>query len=162
MATLVVNVTPMTTVNMGEIALVAGDEKAQAILGSCLGLCIQDTKRKLGALAHVVLPLREGRSGPPGKFIDSAIPWMIQSLRSRGADPAALVCKLTGGANMFAGNGPFQIGQQNIAVAKRELASANIRVIGEHLEGMQGRRVTFDAASGNVRVEVAGCTAVVL
>lgn len=158
--TTAVQTTPtQLTANMGEIVLLSGEQTAQAILGSCLGIVLYDLKRQRGALAHVVLPQSEGRAGAAGKFVDTAIPWMVNALRGKGADTTKLVCKLVGGANMFANNGPIQIGQQNIAVARRELEKAKIRVAAEHLEGTQGRRITFENISGRVLVEVAGVPA---
>lgn len=155
--------TPMQlTANMGEIVLLSGEQTGQAILGSCLGIVLYDARKQLSALAHVVLPQSEGRNGVPGKFVDTAIPWMINTLRDKGVDPARLTCKLAGGANMFVNSGPFQIGQQNIAVARRELEKANIRVAAEHLEGTQGRRIAFENKSGKVLIEVAGVPAATL
>lgn len=162
MTTAVLSTPMQLTANMGEIVLLSGEQTGQAILGSCLGIILYDGRKQLSALAHVVLPQSEGRPGPPGKFVDSAIPWMINSLRSKGADSTRLTCKLAGGANMFANSGPFQIGQQNIAVARRELERTCIRIFAEHLEGTQGRRITFDNKTGKVFVDVAGVPAATL
>ena len=77
---------PETTVGMGQIALLTGDERASSVLGSCVGVALYDDQKKLGALAHIVLPSSAGRPGTPGKFVDTAIVWMINELRLRGAD----------------------------------------------------------------------------
>lgn len=143
-------------VGMGQIAVISGAESARAVLGSCLGVMIYDERKRLGALAHVVLPASSGRSGSPGKFVDTAIPWMIETLRGRGGDPRRFVVKLAGGANMFTASGPFQIGQQNIDAARQMLAEHRLRVVAEHLCGTQGRRVTFDCESCKFLIEVAG------
>lgn len=162
MITAVLTTPTQLTANMGEIVLLSGEQTGQAILGSCLGIVLCDPRKQVSALAHVVLPQSEGRSGAAGKFVDTAIPWMINALRGQGADARRLTCKLAGGANMFANNGPFQIGQQNIAVARRELAKVDIRIAAEHLEGTQGRRITFENKTGKVLVEVAGVPAATL
>ena len=75
---------------MGQIVVVTGQEFARAVLGSCVGVAIYDPSEKLGALAHIVLPSADGRPGLPGKFVDTAIPWMIEALQQRGALPAVL------------------------------------------------------------------------
>lgn len=151
-----------TAVGMGQIALTSGEDVAHSVLGSCLGLALYDPRKRLGALAHIVLPSALGRAGSPGKYADTALEWMLDALRRVGADPKRLVCKLTGGANMFTGNGPFQIGQQNIDAARQHLAAANIAVVAEHLGGKNGRRVVFECETGKVTVEVAGQPAVTL
>lgn len=142
---------------MGQIALVATDDVARAVLGSCIGLAIYDAQRRIGVLAHVVLPVSSGRSGTPGKFVDTALQKMLEDLRAAGADSRRLIAKLTGGANMFAANGPFKIGQQNIDAARVALEQARIPIAGEHLGGNSGRRISFFGSHGELSVEVAGC-----
>jgi chemotaxis protein CheD len=151
-----------TAVGMGHIALTSGQDVAHTVLGSCLGLALYEPRQRVGALAHIVLPAAQGRAGSPGKFADTAIEWMLAAMRRAGADPKRLTCKLTGGANMFAGNGPFQIGQQNIEAARQHLAAAKITVVAEHLGGKNGRRVVFECETGKVTVEVAGQAPVTL
>lgn len=145
-----------TTVGMGQIALLIGGQRASAVLGSCVGAALYDEQKKIGALAHIVLPASAGRAGTPGKFVDTAIDWMLKELRLRGADPRKLSCKLAGGATMFASNGPFQIGQQNIDATRQALATANVRIVAEHLGGVKGRRITFECDDFAVVVESAG------
>ena len=143
-------------VGMGQIAVIGGSESARAVLGSCIGVMMYDERKRVAALAHVVLPASSGRSGPPGKFVDTAIPWMVEALRTRGGDPRRMIVKLAGGANMVTASGPFQIGQQNIDAARQILAEQRLRIVSEHLCGTQGRRVTFDCESGKFLIEVAG------
>lgn len=156
MATAVLKTPTRLIANMGEIVVLAGDQTGHAILGSCLGVVLYDSQHKLGALAHIVLPQSDGGQGTAGKYVDTAIPWMINALRAYGANTKRLVCKLAGGANMFANDGPLQIGRQNIAAARRQLAIARIHIVAEHVEGTSGRRVTLENQTGEVLVEVAG------
>ncbi len=144
------------SVGMGQIAMVTDGDVARAVLGSCVGLAVYDSRCKVGLVAHVVLPDSSGRTGTPGKFVDTALQHILAQLRAKGSDLRSLTAKLIGGANMFAANGPFQIGQQNIAAARNLLAQAKIKVVAEHLGGNSGRRITFYGSSGSVDVEVAG------
>lgn len=150
------------SVGMGQIALLTDGEIARAVLGSCVGLAIFDAQRKVGAMAHVVLPDSGGRKGTPGKFVDTALDHILAQLRAEGCELRSLSAKLTGGANMFAANGPFKIGQQNIDAARTALGKAKIRLVAEHLAGGSGRRITFYGGSGVVDVEVAGCPLVTI
>ncbi len=144
-------------VGMGQIAVFTSPETARAVLGSCVGVAIYDETTHLAAMAHVVLPNSEGRNpGTPGKYADTAIESMRDSLLQRGANPRRLIAKIAGGANMFVGKGPFQIGSQNVDAVRAGLASRSIRLTGEHLGGTQGRRVTFDLKTCKMAVEVAG------
>lgn len=144
------------TVGMGQIVVVSAPTVARSVLGSCIGLVIYDERRKLAAFAHVVLPDSEGRTGPPGKFANTAIVWMITALAQRGADIRRLRAKMAGGANMFVATGPFQIGKNNADAVKRLLALEKVELIAEHVGGKQGRRVTFDPATSELTIECAG------
>jgi len=144
-------------VGMGQIALLPAPKLGRAVLGSCVGIALYDERKRLGALAHVVLPKASGREVPaPGKFADTAIEWMLDALARQGADRKRLLAKLAGGANMFAAAGPFQIGKQNADAVRGKLGENGIRLVAEHLGGTQGRRVTFDVAACSLMIEVVG------
>ena len=150
------------TVGMGQIAVVRSPQIAQTVLGSCIGLVLYDPPAKIGAMAHIVLAERSNRSGPPGKFADSAVPHMLELLQKEGADPRRLVAKIAGGASMFGGGGPIQVGEANYQAVEKLLRQHGIRVAGEHVGGPKGRRTTFDPNTGNLTVEIVGEDPIVL
>lgn len=146
----------VATAGMSEIVFVEGDEKARSVVGSCIALTLFHKRSHVGALAHIVLPNAGGRVGPPGKFADTAVPFMIQELKKRGVKPSDLVAKLCGGASMFGEGGPMQIGNKNADEVLLQLEAADIRVAAKHLAGKKGRRVTLDCKNGVITIEVAG------
>jgi len=143
-------------VGMGQVAVAGPDGVFTAVLGSCLGVAIYHRRLRLGAFAHIVLPESAGRPGPPGKFADTAIPYMLEQLQQRGANPPGLVAKIAGGGCMFGAGGPLQIGDANVEKVTELLQRAGIRVAGKHLGGTKGRRVTFRCATGQLLVQIAG------
>ncbi len=127
-------------------------------LGSCLGIVIYDSTKKIGALAHAMLPSIENAKikSNPAKFVDSVISLMVDELISKGSEIKNLVAKLFGGAHMFSSipkNSPFSIGAKNIEVAKEKLARYGIRVVGEDTAGNYGRTIFFDLETGKVTVK---------
>jgi chemotaxis protein CheD len=150
--------TPATEslVGIGQVVFLSEQGIARAVLGSCVGVVLHDAGSGLGALAHVVLPASNGRSGPEGKYADTAIRWMRDELVGRGAKANRLIAKITGGATMFTGTGPFRIGEANAAAVIEQLNAFGIRLAARDLGGTQGRRVSFDIASGMLVVELAG------
>ncbi len=150
------------SVGMGQIAILSPAGIGRAVLGSCVGLVLYEPQQCFAAMAHIVLPNSEGRRGTPGKFADSALQEMIESLRRHGVSPTKLVAKLAGGANMFDSKGPFQIGQQNVDAICNHLAKGRIPLLGSHVGGTRGRRTTFDCRAGKLLVEVLGADPITL
>jgi chemotaxis protein CheD len=149
---------PLTIVfvGMGEAAMAQYSGRLMGVLGSCVGVALYHPPLKLGMLAHVVLPQSSGSEDSPGKFADTAIPWMVRTLAERGAAVSELTAKLVGGACMFDRDGPMQIGEANIAAALRALQAVAIPVVACDVGGTFGRRMCFDVASGEIAVESAG------
>ena len=145
-----------TLVGMGQLAAGGTPKRIKAVLGSCIGLAIYHPRLKMGVMAHIVLPDSAGRGGAPGKFADTAVPEMLKLLKELAAPAHGLTARLAGGANMFGGSGPLQIGDANAEAVARALKSVGIRVAGQDIGGTKGRRVAFDCTSGEMIVECAG------
>jgi len=151
-----------TLVAMGKIATGQAPERMRSVLGSCIGLALYHPRLQVGAFAHIVLPDSAGRTGSPGKFADTAVPHMITLLERMGATVHGLTAKVAGGANMFNGSGPLQIGTANVEAVARALETAGIRIAAKDVGGTHGRRVTLDCDTGRLIVESAGKTPQVL
>ncbi len=143
-------------VAMGQLQYGRPPDCFAAILGSCIGVTLYHTRKKLGALAHVVLAESAGRPGPPCKFADTAIPHLLEIFEKELGTRTGIVAKIAGGAAMFGGVGPMQIGEINAAAVKKELQAAKVRFAGEHVGGDKGRRITFDCATGDLIVQIVG------
>ncbi|HHM12946.1 MAG TPA: chemotaxis protein CheD [Planctomycetaceae bacterium] len=147
---------------MGQIAVIAAPDVGRTVLGSCIGLVLYDPPSKIGAMAHIVLAEKQNRPGPPGKFADTAVPHMLELLAARGAARRRLIAKVAGGSAMFSGTGPIQIGEANYRSVMRLLKDEKIRIAGEDIGGPKGRRITFDAETGRLVVEIVGQDPLVL
>lgn len=135
-------------------------------LGSCVAVAVYDPVKKIGGLAHVMLPESREREaeGAPGKFGDTAVAFLVDELCRNGARKNSLRCKLVGGAQMFeipgARNrnaglscGPSaNIGGRNVESVKRALGMLNIPVVGEDTGGNHGRTVMFDTSTGRLDI----------
>ncbi len=149
---------------MGEIAVARGEGTLRTLLGSCLGLVLYERRMHIGALAHIVLPDSQGRTEAPGKYVDTAVPAMLQRMQeyADGA-PLRLEARYAGGANMFAAADPVNtVGVQNVQAVERILARLRIPVLGQHCGGSQGRRLRLDLATGIVTIEIVGVEPITL
>ena len=127
-------------------------------LGSCIGIVLYDSQKKIGALAHPMLPdISKSRvRSNPAKFVDAVIDITINKLRNRNCRINLLEAKIFGGAHMFSTiphNSPFNIGLKNVSKAKEILNSLNIKVVAEDTGGNYGRTIEFDLSTGNVKVK---------
>lgn len=128
----------------------------RTLLGSCIGLAMYDRSARVGGLAHIVLPDSVGHEGPPGKFVETAVPELIRQIENLGGKRRNLRAKLSGGANMFSSDAPKTIGDRNLEAIQQALAERGVPVMATHCGGTQGRRMTFDPATGAVRIEIVG------
>ena len=163
-ATVAADAKQVKTLSVGMGQALPGDRETQltAILGSCIAVVLWHPRMSLGAMAHVVLPDSHGKTETPGKFADTAIPHLVRMLEGKGCNRSGLTAKLAGGACMFRGGGPLQIGDDNIAACQAQLRKLGIPVAAEDLGGTSGRKVTMDFASGRLTVEIAGKVARVI
>lgn len=130
-------------------------------LGSCVALCLHDRVAKIGGMAHMVLPdSTAGRPGnSPAKFVDLAVPALIDRVIAAGAKRSRLNVALAGGASMLAGSALAQqilVGERNIQAAREALTSRRFQAHGEDTGGSRGRTVRLHIGSGTVTVAHAG------
>ena len=146
-------------VSMAEVKFASSpDILATRGLGSCVGIVMYDSIRKIGALAHPMLSDISNAKvrTNPAKFVDPVITMMFEKLQQKGALRHTLRAKLFGGAHMFSAvpsNSPFNIGTKNVAKAKEVLDSLGIKIIAEETGGNYGRTVELDLATGKVKIK---------
>jgi len=113
-------------------------------LGSCIGLTMYDPNLKLGAMVHIMLPESAGRMNRPGKYVDTAVPLLVNELVALGCKNRSIVAKIAGGACMFEYFGTnLNIGERNAVKARGLLKEHNIQLAAEDVGGKVGRSVTF-------------------
>ncbi len=145
------------TVGIADLTAGAGDITLVTIgLGSCVAIALHDRTRRVGALAHVLLPHHALTADAPsaGKAASTAVPAMLSRMQALGAT-RDIEARLVGGASMFAtllANGAISLGARNVQAARSACAAHDIRVVGEAVGGDFGRSVYFNVATGQVHV----------
>lgn len=151
----------MVTVGIADLNVVkAPDSLITYALGSCVGICLYDSDRKIAGLAHIMLPLSTeagGGSDNKRRYADTGIAELVQMMTQTGAVQSRLTAKIAGGAQMFKGNSSamFNIGERNVAAVKKVLASYHIRIIAEETGADYGRTVVFHGADGKMEIRAA-------
>lgn len=143
------------TVRMGEIMLARSPDVLRTLLGSCVGVAIQEASGspRLGVMAHILLSASDGNETSPGKYVDTAIPELLRLIRPHCRPDATFVADIAGGADMFDVRTNRTVGRLNIAALDEILACHGIQIRSRDLGGKRGRRMTMDVATGWVTVE---------
>jgi chemotaxis protein CheD len=161
-------------IKVGVAEYAAADGAATLVtsgLGSCVGIALVDTDAEVTGLAHAMLPAADGRaeagrpdeadaaatdggdSLPRGKYVDTAVPALLDAMVEEGADPDRVEARLAGGSAMFDfSSGGGGVGERNVAAAKAVLDEYGIPVIATDVGGDYGRSLTLESPSGSLSV----------
>lgn len=130
-------------------------------VGSCVVLCLWDTRAKVGGMAHVPMPSSDASLGSPlqfnaiGKAPDTAIPHLLRLMETLGARREDIIVKMIGGGNMFplfVVNSADDIGMKNVQGAYKAVEEAGLRVQSQSIGGHFGRSVRFEIGTGKIQV----------
>lgn len=125
-------------------------------LGSCVALTLYDRAKRIGGMAHILLPDPSAArdDSNPRRFASTAVPLLRDALLAAGAR-GPFEAKLTGGAALFGtmlGNGRQQMGERNIHATRLALAALRIPVVASETGGGSGRTASFDVSTGTLEV----------
>jgi chemotaxis protein CheD len=125
------------------------------LLGSCVGVCLRHISKPYAALNHFLL----AKSGPgetnTGRYGDLSIETIIRLMRQLDPTENTLRARIYGGAKVVDCLSSYnRIGETNVALARNLLARHRIPVEAEDVGGSKGRRIYFDTAKVQVRVEI--------
>lgn len=136
-------------------------------MGSCVAVAMFDPLKKVGGLAHVMLPESRGKDKGrnPAKFADTAVEFLADELVRKGARQKGIRCKIVGGSQMFEMPGssgqdgdsegkpkPKHIGARNVEAVKQALGGLGIPLVGEDTGGNYGRTVRFNTSTGELEI----------
>ena len=122
------------------------------VLGSCIAACIYDPVARIGGMNHYILP-HSRDEGHSARYGDEALPLLLEQVCRAGAQRHRLYAKLYGGARTLVRD--TDIGQMNIALARRFLDINRIALADTDLGGRSARWIKFHPASGHSIIRVA-------
>lgn len=124
------------------------------VLGSCVAVCLYDTKLQIGGINHYMLPLWNGTGLASPKYGNIAIIKLLERMEKLGSTKANLVAKVFGGGDVLNKSGKestFNIGKRNAQLALDMLAEHKIPIIAQSLGGNRGRQIVFNTNTNEVR-----------
>lgn len=153
------------TVSMSDYVIDGGDSVLQTNgVGSCLVVCMYCAEKKIGGMAHSMLPDQKScelnsdsqSEIHRAKFVDQAIDNMVREFAAQKISSESLTAKIVGGAKIFSifNKVGGSIGERNIVAAREKLAEYNIKIAKEDVGGGCGRTILFHLKNGLIDVNV--------
>ncbi len=150
---------PLINVGVAQVRFGQSPSVLRTILGSCVGICVYDRMKKIGGLAHILLPSDNTGGKFPEKYADTAIPLLVERLIKDGARKEFMSAKIAGGASMFKFSPTVslgQIGDRNVEETLKVLEKLGIPVLEKDVGGNTGRVIDFFLNDGHLKVKAAG------
>lgn len=145
-----------TFIHVGQIHIDQSPGAISTVLGSCVAVCLYDSKLGIGGMNHYLLPFWNGNGLQTPKFGNISIPKMIEQMVLHGSSAKTLEAKIFGGASMnIGGSEAMMIGEKNVLVAREILKEYRIPIVAEDVGGQNGRKIQFDLERGKVLMKYA-------
>ena len=149
----------LINVGIADFSVSTSPDILRTILGSCVGICLYDSKMKIGGMCHIMLPSIKEQGASVKKYADTAIPLLVDEMKNKGADIGRVVAKVVGGARMFnvSENSMMgEIGNNNVVKVKEVLGGMSISIVSEDTGGNYGRTIDFYLDSGMIKIRSMG------
>jgi chemotaxis protein CheD len=134
------------------VALPSVSTAITCMLGSCVAVCLWDSKLRTGGAVHYLLPGEAGTSTRNAGV--QGITDLVSSMEKLGAKTHYMAAKIFGGACMLKELRGAHVGDRNVEVARVMLKELGIRVLQEDVGGERVRRIRFLADTGQTTVEL--------
>ncbi|MEY2686375.1 MAG: hypothetical protein RL375_573 [Pseudomonadota bacterium] len=129
----------------GDVAIASRDDRLETLLGSCVAVLLNDPRRTVGAMCHIV-HAGEPPAAAAGDtcFARPALQALFTGLLARGIAPALCEARIYGGGNMF----PAQftghhVGASNVQQVLLLLEASGIRVLSQSSGGRCYRKLSW-------------------
>jgi len=120
-------------------------------IGSCVVVTIYDALKKIGAMAHIMLPgiAPEGKTFNATKYASNAIHQIVELMRKGNNQINNLETCIIGGANVLRRPNDT-IGQFNIKSVEKLLDEKGLKICARAIGGVERRTAIFDVEKGCV------------
>ena len=142
----------------GEFYVSFNGELITTILGSCVSVCVRETRLGIGGMNHIMLPDADrynrwdnSPASLDARYGNIAMERLINFILSHGGKRENLEIKVFGGATLF--NFIEQVGTKNIEFVKLYLLKEGFKISNEDVGGRRPRKIHFYSSTGRVRVK---------
>ena len=135
----------------GDVAVGTNSVVLEALLGSCVAVCLHDPLASIGGMNHILLP-GTNLGACSTRYGVHAMELLINELMRHGAERKRLVAKAFGGANVLSSLVQVTIGDNNAEFVREFLATEKIPLIAQRLGGRQAVNVRYKPDTGRAIV----------
>lgn len=134
-------------VSPGEMAVAIDGSTLVSVASVGVVTCVWSQRPPVAGLAHFVEPKAKDPKRATARSADAALPEIVRLVRERGGRD--LEVQLFGGARIDPAD---TRGERNSKEATKILRKLGLTPVSTDLGGSKGRKIVFDAASGQVAV----------
>lgn len=139
--------------NIGDIVVTREPAILETVLGSCVAVCLWDTRNRIGGLNHYLVPVGRGEPEKARLYGNYSIPSLIEQFLRLGAEPRHIQARIFGGGSILKSlEDIFTIGSENVRIARELLQQYGIPVARDFVGAECGIRISFATATGAVAV----------
>ena len=121
------------------------------IIGSCVAVCLWDSRVRAGGMNHFMLPQLAGSSASSPRFGNVAMQELLDRMIAAGARVPFIRARVFGGSCMFERmKTSDHLGQKNIHLAVDFLTFRGIEIVQTDVGGDRGRKLRFHTDEGDV------------
>ena len=134
----------------GEYIISKKPHEVSTLLGSCVAVCLYSRKAGFGGINHYMLPV-SASGEKSAKYGGYAIQTLIRFLERGAGTLNGAEAMIFGGANVVGAiRSGAQIGESNVAVAKKTLAEFGIPITKEVTGGNSGMKIRYQTWDNQV------------
>jgi len=131
----------------GGLIATAEPTEVVTLLGSCVAVCLFDSRARVGGVNHFLLARAPSSDRSP-RYGTNAMALLVEGVLAQGADPSALQAKVFGASSTMRGLSGHSLAAENVKVALHALEEAGIPVLELEVGGERGRKLAFHTDVG--------------
>ncbi|MCF8041257.1 MAG: hypothetical protein K9K65_08170 [Desulfarculaceae bacterium] len=147
---------PLITIQPGEYYVTQGDEVVGTVLGSCVSVCLRDTRSGVGGMNHFMLPTGKVRANDTfsaeARYGMYAMELLIGEIIKQGGGRRYLEAKVFGGGQVLNRiiSGAYNVARANLEFVEHFLRLEEIPVAASDVAGEYVRKIFYEPVSGRV------------
>jgi chemotaxis protein CheD len=124
------------------------------VLGSCVSVCLTDTRLRYGGVNHYQLPEPFSLEPESTKFGSTSVRKLVDAFLEFGSKREDLRARVIGGAAMSGNNQSREVADLNIETAVRLLREQRVSIYAQDTGGTMGRKIWFYTDSGELTLSL--------